>query len=407
MNINIDRLMQSMETMWQIGATANGGVHRLTLTEEDRAARDLFRQWCEDAGLSVLVDDLGNMYARRAGIEDLPRVMLGSHLDSVPMGGRYDGPLGVLSALEVVRTLNDLGIKTKHPIEIVNWSNEEGHRYNPGLFGSSVAIGTRAAEVAFAAVDDDGISYREALAQIGYAGEIANRPADIHAYLEIHIEQGPVLEAEDLPVGLVQGINGQFWREVTVIGRAGHAGANPMQGRADALVAASRMVLGLRELALQSVGYGVVTVGKMSVAPGAMNIVPARVEFTIDARAAGADDLAMLDAGIIDIAREAEQAEGVTITVSGTEAYPPIPFDTNVIDVVREAMTAVNLPVRELWSGGGHDAGVVGLRWPAGMIFVRSKDGLSHAEAEYSSREDIEAATNVLLRAAMALANHG
>ncbi|MCO5216740.1 MAG: Zn-dependent hydrolase [Thermomicrobiales bacterium] len=404
MNININRLMESMETMWQIGATAKGGVHRLTLTEEDRAARDLFRQWCEDVGLSVRVDDLGNMYARRAGTEDLPPVMLGSHLDSVPLGGRYDGPLGVLTALEVVRTLNDHGIETKHPLEVVNWSNEEGHRFNPGLFGSSVAIGTREAEVAFTAIDDDGISYRDALMRIGYAGEIANRPADIHAYLEIHIEQGPVLEAENIPVGLVQGINGQFWREVTVIGRPGHAGANPMQGRADALVAASRMVLGLRELALRSVGYGVVTVGKMSVAPGAMNIVPARVEFTIDARAAGAEDLATFDAGIIELARDAEQAEGVAITVAGTEAYPPIPFDAEVMNTIREAMVTEGLPVRELWSGGGHDAGVVGLRWPAGMIFVRSKDGLSHAEAEYSSPEDIEAATNVLLRAAVELA---
>lgn len=404
MNINIDRLMGSMATMWQIGATANGGVHRLTLTDEDRAARDLFQQWCEEAGLSVRVDDLGNMYARRAGSEDLAPVLLGSHLDSVPLGGRYDGPLGVLSALEVVRTLNDHSIETTHPIEIVNWSNEEGHRFNPGLFGSSVAIGTRAADVAFTAVDDEGITYRDALARIDYAGDIANRPSDIYAYLEIHIEQGPVLETEDIPVGLVQGINGQFWREVTVIGRPGHAGANPMQGRADALVAASQMVLGLRELALQSVGYGVVTVGKMTVAPGAMNIVPARVEFTIDARAAGAEDLAMYDEGISTLAREVETAEGVAITVAGTEAYPPIPFDPSVMDVVRKAMVAEGLPVRELWSGGGHDAGVVGLRWPSGMIFVRSKDGLSHAEAEYSSPKDIEAATNVLLRATVELA---
>lgn len=405
MQINSDRLMQSMKTMWQIGATPNGGVHRLALSNEDRDARNLFQRWCEDAGLSMRVDDLGNMYARRAGTQNLPPVVLGSHLDSVPMGGRYDGPLGVLAALEVVRTLNDYGVETTHPIEIVNWSNEEGHRFLPGLFGSSVAMGTRDAAEAFSAVDVDGISYRDALIQTGFAGEIVNRPGRIHAYLEVHIEQGPVLEAEDFPIGLVQGINGQFWREVTIIGRPGHAGANPMQGRADALIAASKMVLGLRELALKSVGYGVATVGKMSVSPGAMNIVPARVEFTIDARAAGADDLAMMDAGIADLAREVAREEGVEITVAGTGAYPPIPFDTHVMDIIHDAMVGDGLPVRELWSGGGHDAGVVALNWPAGMIFVRSKDGLSHAEAEYSSPEDIAAATNVLLRAAVRLAN--
>ena len=402
--INKDRLTESLALMGQIGATANGGVYRLALTDEDRDARNLFREWCEDAGMTVRIDDFGNMYGRRAGSEDLPPVMLGSHLDSVPFGGRYDGPVGVLTALEVVRTLNDQGIVTKHPIDIVNWSNEEGARFLPGLFGSTAALGTRAAEEALNATDEAGCSFRDELVRIGYAGDKANRPTDARAYLEVHIEQGPVLEAEDYPVGLVRGIQGQFWREVTVKGRAGHAGANPMDSRADALVAASRMVLGIRELALQCAGYGVATVVKMSVAPGAMNIVPAKVDFTIDARCVLAEDLTMLENGVVDVVEQAAAAEGVTVEISGDESYPTILFDTEVMGMIREAMTAEGLPVRELWSGGGHDAGVAALQWPAGMIFVRSKDGLSHAEAEYSSPEDIAAAANVLLRAAVGLA---
>lgn len=402
--INKDRLTESLAQMARIGATAHGGVDRQALTDDDRDARNLLRQWCEEAGLSVRIDDFGNMYARRAGSEDLPPVMLGSHLDSVPFGGRYDGPVGVLTALEVVRTLNDAGMVTKHPIEVVNWSNEEGSRFLPGLFGSTAALGTRDPEEALNAVDESGRSFREELVRIGYAGDAANRPTDARAYLEVHIEQGPVLEAEDYQVGLVRGIQGQFWREVTVRGRAGHAGANPMGSRADALVAASRMVLGIRDLALQCQGYGVATVGKMSVAPGAMNIVPAKVDFTIDARCVLAEDMTMLEAGVVDVVEQAAAAEGVRAEITGPESYPTITFDADVMSAIREAMTAEGLPVRELWSGGGHDAGVAALRWPSGMIFVRSKDGLSHAEAEYSSPEDIAAAANVLLRAVVTLA---
>lgn len=403
MRISQTRLMQSLEKMWGIGATVNGGVERLALTDADRDARDLLSTWFEEFGLAVRVDDFGNMVGRRDGREDLPPILIGSHLDTVPNGGRYDGVLGVLSGLEVVRTLNDHGVETKHPIEIVNWTAEEGSRFRPPLFGSGAALGFRNTDVALNAVDDSGIRFGDELARIGYAGETANRPTSASAYLELHIEQGPILEAEDLPVGLVQGIIGQSWHEVTIIGKPGHAGANPMHLRKDALVAAAKMVLEIRKLALEGTDYAVATVGKMTVEPGAMNIVPAKVVFTVDARCAAVGDLEHIHQGLEAIARQVETDEGVSVSISGTGAAESVPFDLGIMTVIGEAIATENLPRRELWSGAGHDAHPASLLWPTGMIFVRSKDGLSHAEAEYSSPDDIEAGTNVLLRTVLSL----
>lgn len=407
MRISIDRLMQSLEDMWQIGATAKGGVHRLALTNADRDARNLLRTWFEDAGLAVRVDDFGNVIGRRAGTQDLPTVIIGSHLDTVPMGGRYDGTLGVLAGLEVVRAINDAGLETVHPIEIVNWTAEEGSRFRPSLFGSRGALGRLDFDVAMDAHDDAGVRAGDELHRIGYAGDIANRPTQASAYLELHIEQGPILEAENLPVGLVQGIIGQTWFDVTADGRAGHAGANPMHLRKDALVAASQMVLEIRRLATETVEYGVATVGQVKVEPGAMNVVPSRVTFTIDLRCASSADMAMITAGIEAAARSVEEREGVSVTIAGGGPDESTPFNESIMTTIREAIGAEGLPLRELWSGAGHDAGPAALHWPSGMVFVRSKDGLSHAEAEYSSPEDIAAATAVLLRTTVALANQG
>lgn len=405
MNINNDRLMQSLEAMWQFGATPNGGVTRLALTDEDRAARDLLRLWFEEAGMTVRIDDFGNMIGRRAGTEDLPPVIIGSHLDTVPQGGRYDGVLGVLSGLEVVRALNDQNIQTKHPIDVVNWTAEEGSRFRPSLFGSRGALARLEANAADTSEDADGIRFADELARIGYNGVASSRPKDGHAYLELHIEQGPILEDENLPVGLVQGIIGQTWFDVTVEGRAGHAGANPMHLRADALVAASQMVLDIRKLATECEEYGVATVGQLSVEPGAMNVVPSRVTFTVDLRCATTRDMEMISIGLEDSSRQVEAREGVSVSITGTEPGESRPFNPEIMSAIRDAIATENLALRELWSGAGHDAGPAALFWPSGMIFVRSKDGLSHAEAEYSAPEDIASATNVLLRATVALAN--
>lgn len=406
MHISQDRLMQTLEAMWQIGATPNGGVTRLALTDEDRDARNLLTQWFEEAGLTVRVDDFGNMIARRAGTADLPPVLIGSHADTVPQGGRYDGILGVLSALEVVRTLNDLGIETTHPVEIVNWTAEEGSRFRPALFGSRGALGTLDTTTAMNTPDVSGVRFGDEVARIGYAGEASNRPASASSYLELHIEQGPILESENLPVGLVQGIIGQQWHDVTVTGRPGHAGANPMHLRADALVAAAYLVQEVQRLALSGADYSVATVGQLTVEPGAMNVVPGRVKFTVDSRCASIDDLRMIAEGIAEASRRVEESGGggVSIEIVSTELDESRPFDADIMAAIRDAITAEDIPLRELWSGAGHDAGPASRRWPTGMIFVRSKDGLSHAEAEYSSPEDIAAATNVLLRATVTLA---
>lgn len=403
MHINLDRLMTSLETMWQIGATSNGGVTRLALTDEDKRARDLLREWFEAAGLEVRVDDIGNMIARRAGQENRPPVLIGSHADTVPQGGRYDGILGILSGLEVVRTLNDTNVVTAHPIDIVNWTAEEGSRFRPPLFGSATALGHRDIHTALDTRDADGIRVRDELERIGYAGDAANRPTEASAYLELHIEQGPILESENLPVGLVQGIIGQTWHEVTVTGRPGHAGAMPMDLRHDALVAAAEMVLEVNRLALESEEYGVATVGQLTVEPGAMNVVPGIVRFTVDIRCAAASDLSMIEDGLAAAARLTEKRHGVAVSISGTGDAESAPFDPDVMQAIRDAIRTVNLPLRELWSGAGHDAHPASLHWPTGMVFVRSKDGLSHAEAEYSSPEDIGAATNVLLHTMLKL----
>lgn len=405
MQINIDRLMKTVMDMAQIGATPNGGVHRLALTDEDREARDLLISWLGDAGLQVRVDDYGNVTGRRTGTADVPPILIGSHLDTVPFGGRYDGALGVLAGLEVVRALNDANIATHRPIEIVNWTGEEGSRFRPPLLGSTSALGFTDADVAYGATDDAGIRFGDELARIGYEGDAANRPNSAAAYLELHIEQGPILEAENIQVGLVEGIIGQTWDDVTVHGRAGHAGANPMHLRADALVAASRMVVEIQQLALAGESYCVATVGKMSVEPGAMNVVPSRVQFTVDLRCAQVQDIQRIQQGIRDVAQAVEASEGVRVELAEGADGESTPFDPDVMSAIREAILAEELPLRELWSGAGHDANPAALLWPTGMIFVRSKDGLSHAEAEYSSPEDIAAATAVLLRTTVALAN--
>lgn len=404
MQINSDRLMQSLEDMWQIGATPNGGVNRLALTDEDRDARNLLRTWFEDADLTVRIDDFGNMVGRREGTQNLPPVIIGSHLDTVPMGGRYDGTLGVLAGLEVVRALNDTSIETAHPIEIVNWTAEEGSRFRPSLFGSRGALDRLNADEAMNALDAAGIRAGDELARTGYAGDAANRPTKASAYLELHIEQGPILEAENLPVGLVQGIIGQTWFDVTVNGRAGHAGANPMHLRKDALVAAAQMVLEIRRLATVTADYGVATVGKMTVEPGAMNVIPSKVTFTIDVRCASSMDMADIAAGIDAVAQAVEKREGVSVSIESTEPSESRPFNADIMTTIRHSIQAEQLQLRELWSGAGHDAGPASLHWPSGMIFVRSKDGLSHAETEYSSPEDIAAATAVLLHTTVALA---
>ncbi len=404
--INGQRLWDSLMELARIGATERGGVCRLALTEEDRRGRDLFVRWCEAAGCRVRVDAMGNIFARRAGRENgLAPVLSGSHLDSQPTGGRFDGAYGVMAALEVVRTLNDLRIETRRPLEIVSWTNEEGSRFAPAMVGSGVWAGAFDLEYGHSRADAEGVTLGEALAAIGYAGsamDTAERPA---AYLEAHIEQGPILEREAQTIGVVLGVQGMRWFEVTVTGQDAHAGPTPMEGRRDALLAAARAIVAVNQAGLSQAPDGRATVGVIRNRSNSTNVVPGEVFFTVDMRH---PQVAALDAME---ARLREQCEAIG-TDSGTGFAlrriwdsPPVAFAAPCIDAVRAGAQAAGQSHRDMYSGAGHDAVYVARVAPTGMIFVPCAGGLSHNEQESATPEDLSAGANVLLRAMRQLAD--
>jgi N-carbamoyl-L-amino-acid hydrolase len=402
--VNARRLHDSLARLAEIGATPGGGVTRLALTDEDKQGRDLLRQWLLDAGLDVRIDDLGNMTGVRPGMEALPPVLLGSHIDSVVQGGRYDGALGVLGALEVIRTLNDHGIQTRHPIAVVNWTNEEGVRFEPAMTCSGAVAGRFTRDYVYQRTDRQGKRFGDELQRIGYQGEASRRPLPAAAYLELHIEQGPVLDSQDLAVGVVGGIVGITWSEVTIVGQADHAGPTPMHLRRDALAAAAPVISGVERLARECDETAVATVGRLQVEPNVINTIPGRVTFSVDFRhreAAALDrQVERLEALVASVCAE----RGVQGTVNRFWTSEPTPFDTGIIAAIEAACADLGLPYGRLWSGAGHDAKYLAEVCPSGMIFVRSRGGLSHCEREYSAPEDIEAGANVLLHAALRLA---
>lgn len=408
MQINAARLQASLDEMARIGATPGGGVTRLALSDEDRAARDLLRRWFEQAGLRVRIDDFGNMTGSRPGAEAHPgpAVVLASHLDSVRQGGRFDGAYGVLAGLEVVRTLNDHGVATRLPLEVVNWTNEEGVRFEPAMLASGAVAGRFDRDYVYGRTDRDQLRFEDELRRIGYLGEPDHRPGPAAAYLELHIEQGPVLEDAGLAVGVVEGIVGITWLEVTLEGRADHAGPSPMPLRADALAAAARMISGVQQLALATEG-AVGTVGRLAVAPNSINTIPGRVVMSVDFRHSAPSVLDALVAGLEQLAAEVSAHSGVAITLDRFWTSEPTPFDVEVVAVVQAACDVLGLPSRRLWSGAGHDAKYAQEIWPAAMIFVRSAGGLSHSEREFSTTDDLAAGADVLLLAALRLAGTG
>jgi beta-ureidopropionase / N-carbamoyl-L-amino-acid hydrolase len=407
MHIDAGRLHESLSTMAAIGATPNGGVTRLALTDEDRQARDLFATWCGEAGLAVRFDDLGNMIARRDGEtdDDLPPVLMGSHLDTVRAGGRFDGVLGVLGALEVIRTLNDHGMITRRPIEIINWTNEEGARFAPALLGSGAVTGEFDLAWVYGRLDQDGLRFEDELRRIGYLGSPDNRPDRGAAYLELHIEQGPVLERAGLAVGVVEGIIGDTWIDVAVHGKADHAGPTPMDARHDALLAAAQIIQGVNRIAREEGEPAVGTVGRLNVKPNIINTIPDEVTMSVDLRSLSEDRLTGMVDCLRDLASEIAEQHGVEIDIDRYWTIEPVNFSPEIIEPVATSCRAHGYDAFRLWSGAGHDAKYAASRWPTGMIFARSRDGLSHSEAEYTSPEDIEAATNVLLDSALQLAN--
>ena len=400
-NIQIrgDRLWDSLMEMAKIGATEKGGNCRLAASDLDKEGRDLFVRWCEEAGCTVTADAIGNIFARRPGKNnDLPPVMTGSHLDTQPTGGRFDGVYGVLAGLEVVRTLNDAGIETEAPVEVVVWTNEEGSRFSPAMMGSGVFAGVFPLAEIQAKQDIDGLKLGDELRRIGYEGT-APMGKPVKAYFEAHIEQGPILEAEKKPVGIVTGAQGQRWYEVTVVGQEAHAGPTPMARRRDALVGASRMVQEVNRIGLANQPYACATVGFMQVSPNSRNVIPGRVFFAVDFRHPDDAVLTKMDSELRAACAKIAAEAGLEVEVSEFWYFPPTPFDEKCVAAVREGAKLYGYDHMEIVSGAGHDAVYMAKVAPTGMIFVPCEDGISHNEVENADPKDLEAGGNVLLHA--------
>jgi N-carbamoyl-L-amino-acid hydrolase len=400
--VNAERLWDAIMETAKIGATPKGGIKRLTLTDLDKQVRDWFWAACEAAGCTVTIDDMGNMFARRPGRDDsLPPIAMGSHLDTQPTGGKFDGIIGVLSGLEVIRTLNDLQIETNAPIEVINWTNEEGSRFAPAMLCSGVFAGVFSREYADSRADRDGKTFGAELDRIGYRG---TEPAGAHklgAHFEVHIEQGPILEAEQKTIGIVTGVQGMRWFEVTVTGADSHAGSTPMPLRHDAMLAAARMILAVNETAEAFAPSAVGTVGLVECRPNSRNVVPGEVFFTIDLRhpsdkvVADMEELVRAKIAVILADRK------VTATVERNWDSPAVHFDPECIAAVARAAEASGYPSRKIVSGPGHDSAYIARVAPTAMIFVPCEGGLSHNEREKSEPEQVTAGANVLLRAVL------
>lgn len=400
--ISIDgkRLWQSLMELAKIGATPKGGNCRLALTALDGQGRDLVVGWMKDAGLTVRVDQVGNIFARRAGRnETLPAVMTGSHIDTQPTGGKFDGCYGVLAGLEVMRTLNDAGVQTEAPLELAIWTNEEGSRFVPVMMGSGVFAGKFPLETALNARDANGKSVRDELQAIGYAGAdpVGGRPVD--AYFEAHIEQGPILEHEDKVIGVVTGSLGLRWYDVVVTGMEMHAGPTPMAIRKDALLAASYLVQAVIDIANANQPHGRGTVGEIHAHPGSRNVIPGQVRMTVDLRHEDEATLTRMHETWKQAAQDIATRHGVTVEVKDVQYFPPTPFDPDLVGKIRDGAAARNLPRMDIVTGAGHDAVYMAAVAPTAMIFVPCKDGISHNEIEDARPDHLEAGCNVLLDA--------
>jgi len=408
LKINGDRLWDSLMELAQIGATEKGGVCRLALTDVDRDGRDLFIRWCEAAGCTVSVDRVGNIFARRAGKDDsLPPVMTGSHLDSQPTGGKFDGAYGVLAGLEVIRTLNDLEIETDAPVEVVAWTNEEGSRFSPAMMGSGAFVGVFPEEEVLAKQDNvTSEVLGDELKRIGYAGASDVGGRDIGAYFEAHIEQGPILEDEGKTIGVVTGAQGQHWYEVTVTGQEAHAGPTPMPLRKDALVAAARMIDAVNRIGHKHAPNACATVGFIESSPNSRNTIPGSVFFTIDFRHPDDASLAAMNTDLRAECAKIADAAGCTVDIKDFWEFPATPFDDACVSAVRAAAEQGGHGWRDIVSGAGHDAVYMARVAPTGMIFIPCEDGISHNEVENATTGDCAAGAQVLLQAMLDRALH-
>lgn len=400
LRINGDRLWDSLMEMAKIGPGVAGGNNRQTLTDEDGEGRALFQKWCEDAGCSMGLDTMGNMFARREGTDpDALPVYVGSHLDTQPTGGKYDGVLGVLGGLELVRTLNDLGVKTKHPIVVTNWTNEEGTRYAPAMLSSGVFAGIHTEEWAKDRVDAEGKKFGDELKRIGWEGDEPVGQREMHAMFELHIEQGPILEVEGKDIGVVTHGQGLSWTQVTITGKDAHTGSTPMPMRRNAGLGMARVLEKVEEIALSHAPHAVGAAGHIDVYPNSRNVIPGQVVFTVDFRSPDLDVITDMEGRLRVEGQKIADDMGLEIEFEKVGGFDPVTFDEGCVTAVRDAAERLGYSHLNIISGAGHDACWINKVAPTAMIMCPCVDGLSHNEAEEISKEWATAGTDVLLHA--------
>ena len=398
--VNGDRLWESIMEMAKIGPGVAGGNNRQTLTDDDAKGRELFMSWCEKEGLAMGLDTMGNMFARREGTDPnaLP-VMVGSHLDTQPTGGKYDGVLGVLGGLEIIRTLNDLDIKTKHPIEIVNWTNEEGTRFAPPMLSSGVFASMHTEEWAYNREDSEGKKFGDELKRIGWRGEEPVGERKLHAFYELHIEQGPILEDENVDIGVVTHGQGLNWLQVTLVGKESHTGSTPMPKRVNAGLGMARITQLVDEIALSHAPHAVGAIGHIDVYPNSRNIIPGKVVFTVDFRHPNKEVIQDMEDRMRKGAADIAEKIGLTMDIEKVGNFDPVEFDKDCVEKVRDAAKTLGYSHMNIVSGAGHDACWINRVAPTAMIMCPCVDGLSHNEAEEITKEWSTAGADVLFHA--------
>ena len=398
--VNGDRLWESIMEMAKIGPGVAGGNDRQTLTDDDAKGRELFKSWCEKEGLAMGLDTMGNMFARREGTDPnaLP-VMVGSHLDTQPTGGKYDGVLGVLGGLEIIRTLNDLDIKTKHPIEIVNWTNEEGTRFAPPMLSSGVFASMHTEEWAYNREDSEGKKFGDELKRIGWRGEEPVGERKLHAFYELHIEQGPILEDENVDIGVVTHGQGLNWLQVTLVGKESHTGSTPMPKRVNAGLGMARITQLVDEIALSHAPHAVGAIGHIDVYPNSRNIIPGKVVFTVDFRHPNKEVIQDMEDRMRKGAADIAEKIGLTMDIEKVGNFDPVEFDKDCVEKVRDAAKTLGYSHMNIVSGAGHDACWINRVAPTAMIMCPCVDGLSHNEAEEITKEWSTAGADVLFHA--------
>lgn len=400
LHINSKRLQTWLADFATIGATPNGGVHRLTLTDLDKQARDLFVSLAKKAGCSIKIDAMGNIFARRSGEDNrLSPVLIGSHIDSQPLGGKYDGIYGVLAALEVVYSLNDNNIKTDRPIDVVSWTNEEGSRFAPAMIGSAVFSGLTTLQEGWSCRDSEGNTIKQELERIGYAGNDNFSNYKIHASLELHIEQGPILENHNELIGIVTGALGQKWYDVEFTGMASHAGTTPMEVRQDALLGLADAVLEVNTIGKNEKPEGRATVGMVKITPNSRNVISDKAWFSVEFRHPSEKGLQRMDQQLSEKVHQIAEKLNLTYSIRPILSFPPLPFDKTCIEVVRRVAQNLNYPHRTMVSGAGHDSCNISKIAPTSMIFIPCIKGISHNEKEEIKPEWMSAGANVLLNA--------